>query len=255
MAKPIQLEPSLESGPLTLAELRERVARLPAERRGAIAWSIPTVEKALERLLSEPLEAPLVEECCFAVVRATTSLAPALAQTAPPSDFVRINEEILEQHRGLIGQSLPSEAAQIADWALQLYTAVLRAVSRQLPANDGAGQVPADDALLRALHEPFTGPFFRLQTLLYAVLHAVEPSRKRDDFTRARAAALSELAGRQAASLMDDAVAVGLQLEIFAAEPAHLRIRILKELAEHLRATLSEEDRRILQGARLRDLR
>jgi hypothetical protein len=55
--------------------------------------------------------------------------------------------------------------------------------------------------------------------------------------------------------LTNDAVAVGLELEIFDAEPAHLRLQLFQEISSRLGAVLSEEDRQLLGHARLRDLR
>jgi hypothetical protein len=254
MVQPI-LEHPIEPGPLTIGELNNLIARLPAERRSAIEWSIPAVEFALDRLLTEPLEPRLVEACCLEVIRATLAIGTALVPVAPASEVMRASEELLEQHRGLLRGSLSAEAAQTADWALRLFTSVLRAGSKQLPANDGPIPVLADEDLLRTFREPFMGPFFRLEALLFAVLHASDPGRRAADDRWLRADALAELAGRQAVALMNDAVALGLRLEIFDAEPAHLRVRIFREHAARLRAALSDEDRRILRDARLRDLR
>lgn len=164
---------------------------------------------------------------------------------------------MLEKHRRQLRSSLAPEIAQTADWALQVFTAVLRAVRQRLPANANDAPTPAltHDDLVHELQEPFTSPFFRLQTLLLAVLHTVEPSRRVDDALRARTDALAELAGRHAVELANDAVAIGLKLEIFDAEPAHLRLQLFQEITSRLRAVLSEEDRQLLGNARLRDLR
>jgi hypothetical protein len=253
--QPNPLERPIEAGLLTVAELKDMVAKLPAEKRSAIAWSVPAIEAALDRLLTEPLDEQLVDECCLEVGRASVSLGLVFISAGRTSELLQTGEAVLEKHRGQLRSSLSSEAAQTADWALQVFTSVLRTVRKQLPANDGPTPVLAYDDLVRALREPFSGPFFRLQALLLALLHAVEPSRGVDDALRERIAALAELTGRQAVDLTNDAVAIGFKLEIFDAEPAHLRLRVFQEIASHLRAILSDEDRQLLANARLRDLR
>ena len=255
--QPNPLERPIEAGLLTVAELKSIISKLPAEGRSAIAWSIPAIEAALDRLLTEPLDDQLVDECCLEVGRASVSLGLAFISAARTSELIHASEEVLEKHRGQLRSSLSFEAAQTADWALQVFTSVLRDVRRQLPANANDAPAPAlaHDTLVRALRAPFSGPFCRLQALLLAILHAVEPSRRADDALRARAETLAELAGQQAVALTDDAMATGLKLEIFDTEPAHLRLRLFQEVANRLRAVLSDEDRQILANARLRDLR
>lgn len=260
MVQPTPLERPFEAGLLTVAELKSIVAKLPAEGRSAIAWSVPAIEAALDRLLTEPLGDQLVDECSLEVGRASLSLGLAFSSAARASELLHAGEEVLEKHRGQMRSVLAPEAAQTAGWALQVFAAVLRVARSQLPVNaNDAPTAPtpalAHDDLVRELQAPFTNPFVRLQTLLLAVLHAIEPSRRVDDALRARTEALAELAGRQAVELANDAVAVGLKLEIFDAEPAHLRLQLFQEITSRLRTVLSEEDRQLLANARLRDLR
>ncbi|HWO19217.1 MAG TPA: hypothetical protein VNO30_10580 [Kofleriaceae bacterium] len=251
--QPNPLERPIEAGLLTVAELKNIVAKLPAEARSAIAWSVPAIEAALARLLTEPLDEQLVEECGLEVGRASMSLGQAFPSAGRTSELIQTSEAVFEKHRDQLRISLAPKAAQTADWALQVLTSVLGALRRQLPANANDAPTPAltnDD-----LRGPLLGPYFRLHAVLLAVLHALEPGRRSDDTLRARAEALAELAGQQAVALTDDAMAAGLKLEIFDAEPAHLRLRLFQDIANRLRMILSDEDRQLLANARLRDLR
>lgn len=226
------------------------LSRLPAETRAQVAWAKRPIENGLARLRTEPLTDELVVKVADETWKPIASLGRAAWEIIGSNLDewrARFVDDFQQEERQLAEYLGDEDSRDTLRWVLGLLQSFL-SLSLSLPA-DFVTQI--DEALFARLGaaEEFK-PYIRTLVLLMAVADArkvgAEPGRARD---------LMDVAFLEANKFRATLRRAGVSLSPFPTETVEERRQGLLESADRLRRSLSDEDWRVLEQARMRDLR
>ena len=251
MALPATPLPSFPAIPVL--DVETLLARLPAEARARVAWAKKPIEDGLARLRTEPLTDDLIARVADETVKPLASLGSA---------FWLIVRENQDEWRSKLMDDFNREEHQLAAFVadddshdtLRCIVGLLRSLLGQsfsVPPEVIPQLAQLDQTALAALEsdEDFK-PYLRAGVALMA---AFETGKAGGDPRRARDlldVAFLELNKFRAALRKH-----GVWLTPFPYETSDERHRGLLESADRLRNALSDEDWRVLEQARMHDLR
>lgn len=226
------------------------LARLPAEARARVAWAKKPIEDALARLRTEPLTDELVAAVAEDVFKPIVSLCQTLGEIVVTN---------LDEWRAKLVGDLRSEEEQLGSFVededsrdtlrwvlgfLQSFSGLVFSVSPEFRARvdeTWLAEVEADESFK---------PYLRGGV---ALMGAVETRRASGDPQRARD--LLDVAFLGMNKFRTSLRKHGVNLTPFPQESVEERHRRLLDSAHRLRNALSDDDWRVLEQARMHDLR
>jgi hypothetical protein len=235
---------------IPVLDVETALGRLPAELRARVAWAKRPIENALARLRSEPLTDDLVAEVADEAWRPVASLSRA-AWEIIGSD--------LDEWRARFVDDFKVEERQLAEFVGDEDSRdTLRSVLGLLKSFLGLTlAVPFDFlAQLDEAHFAALGadqefkPYIRALVVLMA---AAETRKAQGDPERGRE--LLDVAFLQLNKFRATLRRAGVFLTPFPNESVEERRQGLLESADRLRRSLSDDDWRVMDQARVRDLR
>jgi hypothetical protein len=242
--------PSVSFPAIPVLDVETVLARLPAEARARVAWAKKPIEGGLARLRTEPLTDDLAAEVTDEVWKPLVSLWRALGEIVGTNqdewrakfvgDF-RLEEQQLSafvEHE---------ESRETLRWILGLLQSFL-SLALSVPP-DFVAQID-EDTFARAGADDGFKPYMRTLVVLMAAAEipraAGAPQRARD---------LLDVAFLELSRFRATMRKHGVSLTPFPSETIEERRRALLESADGLRKVLSEDDWRVLDRARIHDLR
>jgi hypothetical protein len=227
------------------------LSRLPAEARARVLWARKPIEHGLVRLRTEPLDDELVEQVIDETWKPITSLGRAAWEIIARNNLdewrARFVDDFHEEERQLADFLDDEDSRDTLHWVLGLLQSFV-GLSLSLPADFMAH---VDEALFARLgaNQEFK-PYVRSLVLLMAVSEAKkagsDPQRPRE---------LLDLAFLELNEFRATLRKAGVSLTPFPSETVEQRRKGLLESADRLRKALSSEDWRVLEQARLHNLR
>ncbi len=226
------------------------LSRLPAAARARVAWAKKPIESALARLRTEPLTDDLVARVAEEAWKPIASLGRA-AWEIMDSDLdewrARFVDDFKQEERQLADFVGDDDARDTLRWVLGLLQSFL-GLALAVPADL---VIPPDEALFASLGAD--QDFQPYPRALVALMGAAETRKAGGDPERARE--LLDVAFLEMNRFRATLRRAGVSLTPFPNETVEERRRGLLESAERLRRSLSDEDWRVLEQARMRDLR
>ena len=226
------------------------LSRLPAEARARVAWAKRPIENGLARLRTEPLTDDLVAQVADETWKPVASLGRA-AWEIIGSDLdewrARFVDDFKEEERQLADFVGDDDARDTLRWVLGLLQSFL-GLTLALPPDF---MTELDEPLFSALgaDEEFK-PYIRA---LIVLMGAAETRKAGGDRERARE--LLDVAFLELNKFRATLRRAGVFLTPFPNETVEERRHGLLDSADRLRRSLSDEDWRVLEQARMRDLR
>jgi hypothetical protein len=226
------------------------LSRLPAEARARVAWARKPIEDGLARLGTESLTDELVAQVADDTWKPVTSLGRAFW------DVVGAN---VDEWRAKLVDDFKLEEEQLAAFVEQEDSRdTLRWVLGLLQSFLGLSLSVPPEVLSRIDEATFARasadedfkPYIRTLIVLMA---AAETRRAKGDPQRARD--LLDVAFIELMKFRATMRKLGVSLTPFPLETVEERRRGLLESADRLRKALSDDDWRVLEQARMRDLR
>jgi len=226
------------------------LARLPAEARARVAWAKKPIDNGLARLRAEPLTDDLVAQVTDATWKPIASLGRAFWEiigSDPDGWRARFVDDFKEEERQLAEFVADDDSLDTLRWVLGLFQSFL-GLTFALPP-DFMAQL--DETLFTALGaDEELKPYMRALIVLMA---AAETRKAGGDPGRARD--LLDVAFLELTRFRATLRKAGVFLTAFPGETVEERRRGLLESADRLRRSLSDEDWRVMERARMRDLR
>jgi hypothetical protein len=226
------------------------LARLPAEARARVAWAKKPIENGLARLRTEPLTDDLASQVTDDMWKPFVSLWRALGEIVGTNqnewrakfvDDFRLEEE---QLAAFVEQE---ESRDTLRWVLGLLQSFL-GLALSVPP-EFVSQVDEATFAKAGADEDFK-PYMRT---VVALMAAAEARRAKGDPQRARD--LLDVAFLELSKFRATMRTHGVSLTPFPSETVEERRRGLLESADGLRRALSDDDWRVLDQARMHDLR
>jgi hypothetical protein len=230
--------------------LETALASLPAEARARVAWAEKPIETGLARLRTEPLTDDVVAQVTDEMWKPFGSLWRA---------FGKIVGKNQDEWRAKFVDDFKREEDQLAEfveeddsrdtlrWILGLLHSFLN-LSLTVPA-EFVSQID-EETLARASAEEDFKPYVRS---LFVLMAAAETRRAEGDPQRARD--LLDVSFLELSKFRATMRKLGVSLTPFPSESVEERRRGLLESAGRLREALTDEDWRVLEQGRTRNLR
>jgi hypothetical protein len=235
---------------IPILDVETVLSRLPAEARARVAWAKRPIENGLARLRTEPLTDDLVAEVADETWEPVASLGRA-AWEIIGSDLdewrARFVDDFKEEERQLADFVGDDDSRDTLRWVLGLLQSFL-GLTLALPPDFVAR---LDQTLFSALgaDEEFK-PYIRA---LIALMGAAETRKAGGDRERARE--LLDIVFLELKKFRGTLRRAGVSLTPFPNETVEERRHGLLDSADRLRRSLSDDDWRVLEQARMRDLR
>jgi hypothetical protein len=233
-----------------LFDVETVLSRLPAEARARVSWAKSPIKKGLARLRTEPLTDELVAQVGDAAWRPLISLGLVFWETVATNLNewrARFVDDFRQEEEFLAAFVDEDEARDTLRWILGLLQSYL-SLSLSIPSEFLSGLDEAQFARLGD-DEDFK-PYARG---LVALMAAVETGRADGEPQRARD--LLDVAFLALNAFRATVLRHGISLSPFPSETIEERRRVLLESADRLRTMLTDEDWRVLEQARMHDLR
>ncbi len=226
------------------------LARLPAEARARVSWAKKPIEEGLTRLRMEPLTDDLVAEVTDKMWGPFGSLWRALGEIVGTNQgewrAKFVDDFNLEEHQ-LAAFVEQEESRDTLRWILGLLQSFL-GLALSIPPEFSA-QIDETTFAKLSADEGFK-PYMRTVVVLMA---AADTRRAKGDPQRARD--LLDVAFLELSKFRATMRKHGVSLTPFPSETLEERRRGLLESADRLRKALSDDDWRVLEQARMHDLR
>ncbi len=231
-------------------DVEAMLRRLPAEARARVAWTKKPVKDAVSRLRTEPLTDDLVVEVADLVIAAVSAIGQEALRTFADdidefqatlmSDLQREEERL----RSFVAEEDAQDTVSRVIGVLRSFVSLAVAV----PAAHVAplGEAAWAQAVAASGMKPFLGGLVALMAAGQEAMEGGRPERARE---------LIEVAYLQLIEFRDLARRNGLPLSAHPTETIEERRERLRRDADRLRGTLSDDDWRVLDEARLRDVR
>lgn len=246
----------LMSVPVLDVEAQEALfERLPAQARARVTWAKRPIEDGLVRLQTQPLTDDLVAEIADGIWAPIQAIGLAGWETITKShgESRAVLMDEIHQDEELLADFLPDEDARdTLRWVVGLLRSffdVLFAPVASVPA-ESLAQARAEDVARAAASAPEIQPFTRGIVALMAAVRVAKDGGDPD-----RAAELLNVSFLQLRDLRNMMRRHGVSLSAFPDEPVEERRQRLLEAATRLRKSFSDDDWRVLDEARMHDLR
>jgi hypothetical protein len=237
-------------GPITVAELRILIDRLPSDARAQLAWAPRAFEVALRALLDEPLTPELVARSAVEVFAVLSRCWLAFGGFAGPQpiDQPSVQQAMLRALR----THLNSPAADAAEWTFRAILAMGEFASSTVSQADQARAATSETSLASTANDPIRGGLIRAEVLLMAILYAVdeEPHTHLD-----RAEEMADWALIDAATFIRFVEGAGIHLQLFKNESRDEALARQSRYVEHVRDIFTDEVAAVVSQARIRQLR
>jgi hypothetical protein len=226
------------------------LSRLPAEARARVAWAKKPIENGLARLRSEPLTDELVAKVADDTWKPVASLGRAFWEIIGGNLDewrARLVDDFRQEEERLSEFVEDDDSRDTLRWVLALLQSFLGLTFSVPP--EFIAKIDEVTLAQASADEDFK-PYIRTLVLLMAVAEGRkvggDPQRARD---------LLDVAFLELNKFRATLRKQGVSLSPFPLETVEERRRGLLESADRLRNVLSEDDWRVLEQARMRDLR
>lgn len=245
--------PAAQAGPsaVPILDVEALLDRLPAEVRARVIWAKRPIEQALHRLRGEPLTDTLLTETATVVVSPLVSLSGAVWQAIANRDELRaaLLEDFEREETQLREYLGDEDALDTLTWLVAFWRSLLSMVlSLTTPAALAAAL--DEETIAEFANDPRLTPMYKSRVALMA---ALECSKKGDP--PGRAIELLDLAFLEMMKVRESMRQDGLWLALFPNETTTERRKATLQYALKLRDSLSDDDWKVLDQARMRDLR
>lgn len=243
-AYPLQFSPPV-------LDVQEVLKRLPAVARAQLAWAQKPIEDGLLRLRRDELTDALVSEVLPSLLQPLLSVGRAVSQWLATSydELIALWMQDLQDREDCLAAFLTEEDARdtlrwVLGWLRSFYQlgSGYRVSIGWTPTDDDAWKAMAADETFRSL---FRG--------LICFLAASDEARL--GASRGRALDLLDTAFLELSRFSKDVREHGLRVSAFPCETIGERHERILHDADRLRQTLSDDDWRTLERARMHDLR
>jgi len=236
-----------DSGILPVADLQRLIDRLPAEDRAHLRWSATDATSALSSFLDGPKDESSLRTLVGALVRQFQAVRPVLGSLESYPELLRSElEEAWRADAATLRASVSHGAADAVDWTIRAWSSLIDLTLTMM--RNWETQIRA-----APLEEPgldLPGSPWRFQALIMAAIEAVRRGQPRGEVDELVLRAFDEIL-----VVMSQLQAAGIRLDPFRGETMAERALRMQRYAEHLRHSLSEDDMRTLDEARVRSLR
>jgi len=236
-----------DSGILPVADLQRLIDRLPAEDRAHLRWSATDATSALSSFLDGPKDESSLRTLVGALVRQFQAVRPGLGSLESYPELLRSElEEAWRADAATLRASVSHGAADAVDWTIRAWSSLIDLTLTMM--RNWETQIRA-----APLEEPgldLPGSPWRFQALIMAAIEAVRRGQPRGEVDELVLRAFDEIL-----VVMSQLQAAGIRLDPFRGETMAERALRMQRYAEHLRHSLSEDDMRTLDEARVRSLR
>jgi hypothetical protein len=232
----------LSAGPLSVRALEDLCEHLTAEERAKLRWSPHQVRDAVLRFVEQPDDQAL-ERAAHTVAEMMMDLAPLFLRRLGRMELFRAEFDVawradLERIRSY----LPPASADAAEWATRAWVGIVE---------DALSSYPQDFSLTTVSNPTAEMlPFVLLQTLLIAITESIQRGKGKESV-----GALAFRAYETAKHLVALLRRSGLNVEPFRGESPEDRVARMRRYAEHVRASMTDDDIATLDAARLGELR
>jgi hypothetical protein len=226
------------------------LGRMPAEIRAPVAWAKKPIETGLARLRSEPLSDDLIAQVTEETWRPLLSLARAFWEIIGTNQNewrARFVDDFKQEEKQLAAFVADEDSRDTLHWIVGLLQSFL-GLALSVPP-EFVTQIDESAFVQLSGDEDFK-PYLRA---LIALMAATEARRTGGDPQRARD--LLDVAFLNLTKFRAALRKHGVSLTPFPQETIDERRRGLLESADRLRQMLSDDDWRVLEHARMRDLR
>jgi hypothetical protein len=232
----------LGAGPLSLRALEDLCEHLTAEERAKLRWSPHQIRDAVLRFVEQPDDQAL-ERATHSVAEMMMDLGPVFLRRLAHVDLFRTEMDIawrtdLERIRSYLSPA----SADAAEWATRAWFVIVE---------DALSSYPQDLAPTTVANPPAEIlPFVLLQTLLIAITESMQRGTETE-----RIGELAFRAYEAANHLVTLLRRSGIKVDPFRGEPSEDRVARMRRYAEHVRASITDDDIATLDDARLGELR
>ena len=241
----------LPSGsPPSLRGIEHAIAALPAHARAELTWAVPTIRSALRRFLDGSLDGAALTGLTRTLLDALVGLVRA-APAGWNAPLLEKFESNLASEVDAIARHSDGVTADAVEWAMRTWleaTRVLAQVYQQEIADD-AGRIEFDGATRASIAEAEDLPC-RLEALLFAVMEAAS-SETYQAVVPALADDAYDLAQRLCATWRER----GVEIDPWRGESRAARGARAVRYFQQLRSVMTDEDIRVIEASRLRNLR
>jgi hypothetical protein len=235
-------------------DVEEVLARLPAQVRARVAWAQRPIEDALDRLRSQPLTDELIGEVADRIQEPLHAIGSAAwgALLGNHEESRALLMDVFRRDEELLARFLrDDDARDTLQWVVGLLRSffnVFFSLIARLPLELLVSQAgkPAAGAGLEPEAKPFFGG-------LVALMASVREAKQRGD--QGRAAELLDVCFLELREFRGFMLQHGVSLSAFPDETVAERHRRVLESVARLRKSFSDEDWRVLDEARVHDLR
>ena len=233
-----------------MLDVQQALDRLPAEARARVAWAKKPIENGLARLCTEELTDVLVAQVAeetWKPVAAIGRVCWSLVATSPDEWRARLVDEFKLEEQRLTAFLEQEDSGDTLRWILGLLQSFV-GLTLSIPA-EFIEQVD-DDVFDRLDADADFRPYLRS---CLALMGANEVRRRGGDPQRARD--LLDVAFLELNTFRATLRKHGVFLSPFPLESVEERRRALLDSVDRLRNALSDKDWRVLENARMHDLR
>ena len=236
---------------LPVLDVEKLLARLPAEARARLLWARKPIEHGLVRLRTEPLTDELVAEVADETWKPVTSLGRAIREIIASDNLdewrAKIVDDFREEESQLASFLGDEDSRDTLRWVLGLLQSIV-GLTLSLPA-DFVSQI--DETLFARVG---ADEEFRRYVRSLVLLMAISEAKKAGDDPQ-RARELLDVAFLELNKFRATLRRSGVSLTPFPSETVEERRKGLLESAARLRRTLTDQDWRVLEQARMHNLR
>ena len=235
---------------IPVLDVDEALARLPAEARARVVWAKKPIENGLARLCTEPLTDDLVAQVADETWKPLVSIGRVFGSmvAASPDEWrARLVDDFRLEERRFAAFVEQEDSRDTLRWILGLLQSCL-GLTLSIPA-ELVGEI--DDGVLEQVG---ANADFRLYLQGWVALMAANETRRMGGDPQ-RARDLLDVAFLELNTFRATMRKHGVFLTPFPSETVDERRCGLLESADRLRDALSEDDWRVLEQARMRDLR
>jgi hypothetical protein len=242
--------PSVNFPAIPVLDLETALASLPVEARARVAWAKKPIENGLARLRTEPLTDDLVAQVTDEMWKPFGSLWQAFGKIVGTNQDewrARFVDDFKREEDQLAAFIEEEDSRDTLRWILGLLHSFLN-LSLSVPA-EFVSQIDQETFARASAEEDFK-PYIRS---LFVLMAAAETRRAKGDPQRSRD--LLDVAFLELSRFRATMRKLGVSLTPFPLESVEERRRGLLESADRLREALTDEDWRVLEQARMHDLR
>ncbi|HEY6723379.1 MAG TPA: hypothetical protein VI197_05080 [Polyangiaceae bacterium] len=250
MGFPALVTPTAAEAVLVL-DLDGLFRRLPTVARAKVTWTRPRIDAGLGRLLNDPLDDALLDEVAQELLEPVLALSQAAIQllSSNRDEFRTFLMADLNQHEARLDSFLPDDDSRdTIAWMFGFLRSLLGTLLTIVVPNELS--VIDQEQFAQATDSRELRSFMRAQVALTAAVQAAK-----DGVKPVRCAELIDIAFLDLMEFKKAIRSHGLWVSPFPTETSDEHRERLKRYADRLRETLTAEDWKTLDGARMGDLR